>query len=231
MQKAAALNPFDTSLTTRIAIKQADAGNADAAIVSFERAIATNPGDEAPRLALLKYLAANLRFTEADVVAKAAIERWPNDPDLLVNQGILAVTLGRPAEAISSWQKAIAVDPAQTLAHVYLADELSREQKFEAAIPHYTLFLERTTKNGARPDPNAVLPVLFKLAECNLRLNRTEQALQIYDAGRKIASQTGHPALESVASLNQAILESKAGTSRRRPSPLSECAQVGPLHQ
>jgi tetratricopeptide (TPR) repeat protein len=211
MRKAAVLNPFDTALTTRIAIKQADAGNFGAAISSFEQAIATNPADPAPRHALLKYLAASGRFAEADVVAKAALERWPNDPDLLLNHGILAANLGKPADALTSWEKAIAVDPAQNLARLYLADELEREQKFEAAIPHYTIFLERTAKNATRPDPNVVLPVLLKLAQCNLRINRSEEALKIYDAGRKIASQTGQATFESVASLNQAILEAKAG--------------------
>jgi tetratricopeptide (TPR) repeat protein len=67
------------------------------------------------------------------------------------------------------------------------------------------------TKGAATPDPNVVLPVLLKLAECNLRINRPEQAVKLYELGRTIASQTNQPRIESVASVNQAILESKSG--------------------
>jgi len=211
LQQAAALNPFDTSLEMRIARKHADAGDSDAAISAYEQAIATNLVDPAPRIAFLKYLSANRRFAEADAIAKAALAHWPNDPDLLVNHGILSENLGRPEEAVTSWEKALAADPSQTAVHLYLADELDRQQKPEAAIPHYTIFLERVARSGARPDPNVILPAVIKLAQCNLNANHPEQAAQLYDLGRRIASQTGHPKIESVASVNEALLQSKAG--------------------
>jgi tetratricopeptide (TPR) repeat protein len=211
MQKAAVLNPFDSSLEIRIAKKHADAGDARAATSAYERAIAANPLDPAPHSAFLKYLTANQRFAEADAVATTSLVKWPNDPDLLVNHGILAAYFGRSAEAAASWEKALAVDPTQAYAHLYLAEQFDREQKFDAAIPHYTMFLEKAAKGGSRPDPNAVLPVLMKLAECNLRINRSERALKLYDLGRTIAAQTNQPRIESVASLNQAALESKSG--------------------
>jgi tetratricopeptide (TPR) repeat protein len=211
LQKAALLNPFDSSLETRLAKKQADVGNPDAATSAYQLAIATNLSDSAPRIAFLKYLTAHQRFAEADTVATQALEKWPNDANLLVNQGILASYFGRSAQAIASWEKAIAVDPAQTYAHLYLAGQLDSEQKFEAAIPHYTIFLEAAAKNGGRPDPNVVLPVLMRLADCNLRANHPEQALKLYELGRNIASQSHQPRIESVASLNQAMLESKSG--------------------
>ncbi len=211
MQKAAALNPFDTSLEMRLARKYADAGEADAAVAAYEQAIATNLADPAPRQAFLKYLAANQRFAEADAIAMAALAHWPNDPDLLVNHGILSADLARSSDAVSAWEKALSVDPSQTAAHLYLADELDREQKPAAAVQHYTIFLERVAKSGGRPDANVVLPVVIKLAQCNLRANHPDQALTLYDLGRKIAAQTGHPRIESVASVNEALLQSKAG--------------------
>ena len=51
----------------------------------------------------------------------------------------------------------------------------------------------------------------MRLADCNLRANHPEQALKLYELGRTIASQTHQPRIESVASVNQAILESKSG--------------------
>jgi tetratricopeptide (TPR) repeat protein len=211
MQKAAALNPFDASLEMRLAKKQADSGDPNAAASAYERAIATNLSDPAPRIAYLKYLTTHQRLAEADVIATQALAKWPNDPDLLVNHGILAAYFGRSAEARTNWETAIAVDSAQTYAHLYLAGQLDSEQKFEAAIPHYTIFLERAAKSGGTPDANVVLPVLMRLADCNLRANHPERALKLYELGRTIASQTHQPRIESVASVNQANLESKSG--------------------
>src|SRR5258708_10531058 len=116
MQKAAALNPFDASLEMRLAKKQGESGNPDAAASAYEQAIATNLSDVAPRDAYLQYLIAHQRFAEADTIAAQALAKWPNNPDLLVNHGILASYFGRTAEALDSWQKAIAADPAQTSA-------------------------------------------------------------------------------------------------------------------
>ncbi|PYX34508.1 MAG: hypothetical protein DMG80_02025 [Acidobacteria bacterium] len=213
MQKAAALNPFDASLEMRIAKRQGEAGDAEAANAAYQRAIATNASDPAPRMAFLKYLTAYQRFEEADAVATAALAKWPNDPDLLVNHGILAAYFGRSVDAVASWQKALAVDPSQTYAHLYLAEQLDGEQKFDAAIPQYMMFLEKVKATGVTPDPNIVLPVLMKLAECNLRTHHPERALKLYNLARTVASQNNAPRIESVASLNQAILESKAGNS------------------
>ncbi len=214
MRKAASLNPYDTSLELRIARKQAEAGDSDAAIQAYEEAIAANPSDLAPRHAFLKYLVTNQRFEEADAVAKAALAHWPNDPDLLVNRGILAAGLGQHPEAVASWEKALSVDPGQTYAHLYLADELDRQQETEAAIAHYTLFLEQIAKNGMKPDPNVVLPALMNLAQCNLRVNHPDRAVKLYDLGRHLAAQAHQPSIESVASLNEAILISKSDRVR-----------------
>jgi len=210
MQRAAAINPFDSSLELRIAKKRAEAGDADAAILAYEKAIAANPADLAPRNAFLKYLVSNHRYEDADAVAKAALARWPNDPDLLVNRGILAAALGRGTEAVASWEKALTVDPSQAYAHLYLADQLDREQKAEAAIPHYTLFLDQLAKGGNQPDPNAVLPALMNLAHCNLQVNHPERAFKLYELARQLASQTHQAAIESAATLNEAILISKS---------------------
>ncbi len=211
MQKAAVLNPFDASLEMRLAQKQSDSGNAGAATAAYQLAIAANPSDPAPRIAFLRYLTAHQRFEEADGVATQALTKWQNDPDLLVNHGILASYFNRPEEAIASWEKALKVDPRQTYAHLYLAGLLDSQRKFDAAIPHYTIFLEAAAKSGVRPDPNVVLPVLMRLADCNLRANHPDRALKLYELGRNIASETHQPRIESVASVNQAMLESKSG--------------------
>ena len=211
MRQAAAINPFDSALQMRIARKQGDLGDSDEVVAAYERAIAASPADLGPRNEFLNYLVAHRRFEEADAVAKAALQQWPNNPDLLVNRGILAAALGQNPEAVASWEKAIAVDSSQTNAHLYLADEFDREGKCDAAIPHYTVFLDRQAKTIRKPDPKLIVPALMKLAQCNVKVNDPEQAFKLYDLGRQIAARTGQPAMESIASLNEAILESKSG--------------------
>jgi tetratricopeptide (TPR) repeat protein len=51
----------------------------------------------------------------------------------------------------------------------------------------------------------------MRLADCNLRANHPERALKLYGLGRTIASEAHQPKFESVASVNQAMLESKSG--------------------
>ena len=213
IQKAAAIDPFDSALALKLARYQAEAGNVDAAIRAYKQAIASNPGDLAPRNAFLKYLVDNQRYEEADAVAGVALGRWPNDPDLLVNRGILAAALGRNSEAIASWGRALAVDSSQVYAHLYLANELDREQKPEEAIPHYTAFVDQMAKSALRPDPDLLLPAVMSLAQCNLRVKHPERAVKLYDLARMLAYQSRRPTIESAASLNEAILLSK--TDRR----------------
>ena len=212
MQKAAVLTPFDSALELRIANTHADSGNSSAAVSAYERAIAANPSDPVPRKTFLKYLVARQLYVQADAVAADALERWPRDSELLVNRGILASSMGRTPDALASWEKALAVDPSQSYIHVYLGEQLKNQQKCSEAAAHYATFLDGVRKSGEfRPDPTIILPVMMKLAECQLRLNQPERALKLYELGRTIASQSGQPRLESVASLNQAILEAKSG--------------------
>jgi len=214
VEKAATINPFDSSLALKLARKRAETGHVEGAVRAYKQAIAANPGDLVPRNAFLKYLVENRRYEEADGVAQAALARWPNDPDLLMNRGILSASLGRNSEAVANWQRALAVDPSQIFAHLYLANELDREQNPAEAIPHYTIFVDQMAKASVKPDSTLLLPALMNLAQCNLRVKHLERALKLYDLARTLAYQSGLPTIESAASLNEAILLSK--TDRKR---------------
>jgi tetratricopeptide (TPR) repeat protein len=136
LQRAIALNSYDTSLEMRLARKELDAGKPEEAVVAWKRAMQADPVDPAPRNALLQYLTSNKRYDEAYAVTQVAMQRAPRDPQLLVNHGILALQLGHPEEALASWQKAVASDPSQADAQLYLAAELDREGKPADATPH-----------------------------------------------------------------------------------------------
>jgi tetratricopeptide (TPR) repeat protein len=213
LQRAAALASYDTTLQMRLARKELDAGQPDQAIFAWKRAMQANPVDPAPRNALLQYLTSEKRFGEAYDVTRAAMQRTPRDPQLLVNNGILAMQLGHADEALASWQKAVAADPALADAHLYLAAELDREGKPADAAPHYGAFLEIVAHHGAdaRPPAPKLIGVALKLADCQSRAGHPDQALRSYELARKIAAQTGEGKLESFASISEAGLRARNG--------------------
>ena len=213
LQRAAALASYDTTLQMRLARKELDAGQPDQAIVAWKRAMHSNPVDPAPRNALLQFLTSEKRFGEAYDVTRAAMQRNPRDSQLLVNNGILAMQLGHADEALASWQKAVAADPALADAHLYLAAELDREGKPAEAVPHYGAFLEIVAHHSAdaRPPAPKLIGVALKLADCQSRAGHPDQALRSYELARKIAAQTGEGKLESFASISEAGLRARNG--------------------
>jgi tetratricopeptide (TPR) repeat protein len=213
LQRAAALNSYDTSLEMRLARKELDAGEPEQALLAWKRAMGASPADPAPRNELLKYLTDHKQFEEAYDVARVAMQRAPHDAELLINHGILAQQLGHSDEALRSWQKAVVLDPMQADAHLYLAAELDREGKPAEAAPHYGMFLEIVARHGAemRPPAPKLIGVALKLADCQARAEHPEQALRSYELARKIAAQTGEGKLESLASIGEASTQARMG--------------------
>jgi tetratricopeptide (TPR) repeat protein len=213
LQRAAALNSYDTSLEMRLARKELDAGQPEKALAAWKRAMQANPKDPAPRNELLKYLTDNQRFDEAYNVTRVAMQSAPRDPQLLINNGILAQQLGHNEDALRSWEKAVALDPAQADGHLYIAAELDREGKPADAAPHYGMFLEIVAHHGAemRPPAPKLIGVALKLADCQARAQHPDQALHSYELARRIAAQTGEGKLESLASVGEASTQAQLG--------------------
>jgi tetratricopeptide (TPR) repeat protein len=207
LQRAAALNAYDSSLQMHLGRKEVEAGQIEEAATAWRQAVRSNPNDPAPRNQLLKYLTGQKRFQEAYQLTHESLHHTPKDPDLLVNNGILANQLGHPDEATDSWKKAIVLDPSQLYAHLYLAGELDREGKAEAAIPHYMTYLEQITQHPEKARPQEVIAIVLRLAECQVQAKRTRDAEQAYSLAMRIASQTGERRLESFAAIGGAQLE------------------------
>ena len=213
LQRAASLNAYDASLEIKLASKELDAGRPDLAIAAWKRGIQANPVDPAPRNAMLQYLTSQQRFQEAYDLTRTALERSPRDQQLLVNHGILARQLGHADEALRTWQKAIAADPGQLDAHLYLAAELDREGKPADAAVQYGAALQIVAHQGAdkRPPASKLIGVALKMADCHARADHSEQAVRSYELARKIAGQTGEGRLESFASMSEALVHARAG--------------------
>ncbi|MBZ5707528.1 MAG: hypothetical protein LAN63_19465, partial [Acidobacteriia bacterium] len=211
LQRAAALDAYDSSVQTRLGRKELAAGKTQEAVAAWQQAVRTNPADPAPRNLLLKYLTDQQRFDQAYQLTRQSLRYTPKDAGLLVNHGILAAQLGHTEEALESWNDALRLDPLQWRAHLYLAGELDREGKAEAAIPHYVIYLDSVAQSADRPPAEQLITIVLQLAQCQVQANHPEQAEGAYALARRIASQSGEKKLESFASVSEAEFEATRG--------------------
>jgi tetratricopeptide (TPR) repeat protein len=213
LQRAEALNSFDSSLQMRLARRATEDGQLQQAEAAWRRAMQANPADPAPRQGLLRFLIDQNRFDEAFRLTESSLKYAPKDANLLVDRGLLALRSGHADQALANWEAALAVDPGQKLAHLYLADELDREGNAQAAASHYNSFLEQIARQPAqdRPAPDKVIAIALRMADCQARSSQTELSVKSYHLAEKLAEQTRQPRLESVADVNEAALQSKTG--------------------
>jgi tetratricopeptide (TPR) repeat protein len=213
LQRAEALDSFDSSLQMRLAQRAMEDGQPQQAEAAWRRAVQANPADPAARQALLRFLIDQNRFDEAFDLTDASLKYTPKDANLLVDRGFLALQRGHADAALASWNEALAADPDQWLVHLFLAEELDREGKAQAAASHYGAFLERIVRQlpQDRPAPDKVIAIVLRMADCQSRSSQTELAAKSYHLAEKLAAQTGLSKLESVADVNDAVLQAKAG--------------------
>lgn len=213
LQRAAKLDAFDSSLQMRLARRAMEDNRPQLAETAWRRAIGANPADPAPRHGLLELLIDQNRYDEAYRLTEASLENWPKDPNLLVDRGFLALQLGHPEEARADWELAIAADPTQTNAHLYLANELDREGKAQQAALHYAAYLENVARQRSqdRPDPRSIIALVMRMADCQARASEIDLALKSYHLAEKLAVETRDPKLESIADVNEAVLQGKSG--------------------
>ena len=213
LQKAAVLDSFDSQLQMRLARKHMETGNAQQAESAWRTAMKINPADPAPRQALLKFLLDAKRFEEAYRLTDTSLKYEPRDPNLLIDQGILALQFDHSDQALADWKKALAIDSNQPLAHLYIAHELDRQGKAQEAAGHYRSYLESLAQpnGGSRPSPEFIIGIILRMADCQARSSQTDFALKSYAMAEQLAAQTKQPKLESIAAVNEAGLLAKIG--------------------
>ncbi|MGA3351025.1 MAG: tetratricopeptide repeat protein [Candidatus Sulfotelmatobacter sp.] len=220
LQRAAALNSFDDPLQTKLARKELEQGQAQPAEAACRKAMQLAPADPVPRQALLRILISQKRLDEAFDLTEASLRYTPKDVSLLIDRGLLAQSRGNLDQAADSWYRALAIDPGHATAHLYLANELDQRGKAREAAAHYQLFLEIVARQpeSKRSDPQKIVAIVLRMADCQVHASQTEKAIQSYELAAKLASETKQNKLESVANLNEAALESRAGkTSEALP--------------
>lgn len=228
LQRAAALDSFDSSLQMRLAHRELEDGHPQQAEVAWKKAIQSNPADPAPRQALLHFLVEHKRFDEAFELTEASLHYTPKDANLLMDRGLLALSSGHPEVAMDSWNRALAADPGQMLAQLYLANELDHEGKPEEAAVHYKAFLGRIAQQPAakRPEPEKVIAIALRMADCQERASQPAEAIQSYQLAAKIAAQTKQTKLESIADVNEAALQGESGKTGQALSLYQHAVQL-----
>jgi len=213
LQRAAVLDSFDSPLQTRLGHRELEDGHPQQAEAAWRKAILANPVNPAPRQELLRFLIEQKRFAEAFELTETSLHSAPRDANLLVDRGLLALREGHADQAVESWKRAIAVDPEQQLAHLYLASELDHEGNAQAAAEQYKIALSRIAQQPAakRPEPEKVIAIVLRMADCEVRASETAQAVQSYELAAKLAAETSQSKLESIAEVNEAALQADAG--------------------
>jgi len=168
-QRAAIVAERDLAASLEAAIASGFASAADRAALSgveaargrFDRAaelLSSAQPEGADRERLAFYLFRAGRFREAHELY-ATLAREAKRADLEVNDGASLARQGDDAKAKQAFERALAIDPAQPLAQLYLANALLRMGDTQAATSTYRAFL------GAYPNGASAEQVRRVLAE------------------------------------------------------------------
>ncbi|MGH8277250.1 MAG: tetratricopeptide repeat protein, partial [Steroidobacteraceae bacterium] len=211
---AARLDPYDSVVQMRLARAQSETGDYEASVAALRRAVATNPAEPAPQLELARAYIAHGSYAEAYAQYRKTLLLVPQDADALSNFGILAGRLGHGDEAIRSWQRALAADPAKADLHLYLAEVLQAQGNIADAASQYQAYLQWLAAHpGARPAPQKMITVLLRYAGVSAQMHQPEAAQRFDALAVSIAQQTHQPALESLAHAAIANVQARSGQS------------------
>jgi tetratricopeptide (TPR) repeat protein len=211
--EASRMNPWDSTIQSRIASTEEKTGDRNAAIDALERAVAINPNDEGLQQALARALLEAGRDQQAyDRYAKL-MELYPRDPNVLVSYGVLSGRLGHADDAMDSWEKAVSVDPNQINAHLYLAEGFDQRGEFAAAARHWTEFLRLAATHPEDPAATADQQIAgaIQLADDQSNSKQPDAALAEYRAAISMAQASANAKLESLGWVHMADARDRSG--------------------
>ena len=211
LERAAKLNPDDSSVQIRLAQAERLAGRGDASLGALQRAASISPGSFPQQEAYARGLIEAGRETEASAQYRKILDHWPRNTDALVNYGLLAQRQGHGDEAIDTWQRAVDIDPGQANAQLYLAQALDGRDEAQAAARHYRAYLQivASHRDEHRNETASVLAALIKVADAGAAANQQDAALPGYNAAIQFAEKANAKTLESLALVHLADLQEK----------------------
>jgi tetratricopeptide (TPR) repeat protein len=211
LERAATINPYDSSVQARIASAEIHAGRRDQAAAALARAVAINPTNQALQQACARAMIEAGRTQDAYDHYQKMLVLFPRDTDALVNYGILAAQLGHPEEAFDSWQKAVDVAPNDPRANLYLAQTYDQKHELASAARHWNAFVSAAAANpdDATLPREQVLLAAVHLADDEAQLNQNSAARTQYEFAVSLAQQNKNAKVESLALAHLADLQEK----------------------
>ena len=213
LERAARLNPFDSSLLARIARMNQRVGDSKDEIAMLVRAVGLNPRSRPLRRSLARALVASGRYQDADRVYRDILAGYPNDVEALVNEGLIVQRLGRPDEAMDDWNRAVVLDPSNANAHLYIADGLATRGEEQAAARHYRIYLQLLTEHPEQfaGQSHQEIGAIIKVADAYAHAREPGAAMLGYESAVPLAEKSGDVAMESIALMHHAILSENLG--------------------
>lgn len=213
LQRAAQLNPNDSSLQLRLARAANSAGDKDGALTALRNAAEINPGNLALQEAYARGLITAGRHADAYALYAKILARLPHNVAALVNYGLLARELGRNEEAIDAWQRAVAAEPMNANAQLYLAQMLQEHGEMQAAARHYHAYLEVVSKHREEHlnDGPMVVSALINVADADAAAHHPVEALKGYQAAAQFAHKLGDLSLQSLSLAHAAEVYEQRG--------------------
>ena len=217
------MNPDDSAVQSRLAAAADAAGERDAALQAMRRAAEVNPQDRSLQDAYARGLIIAGKDAEAYAFYEKLLTRWPQDGNALLNYGVLAQKLGHPEQALDDWQRAVAADPTDTRAQLYVAQALEQRGEMLAAARHYRTYLEIVSKHPGEHagEGLTVISALIKAADGDVSAGKTDEAIRGYQGAARFAEKMKNPGLQSLAMEHGAEAQEKAGN----PGPAAQLFQ------
>jgi len=169
MALAAAINPHDSFLFTRLGHAYAHTGDHVHMENSYRESIQINPGNLEAQNSLARLLLETGRFDDAYEHYKQMFRNLTPNAEALMNFGALCKQLKRHDEAINSFERVLVKFPDYGPAHLLLGQMLDEDGKIAEAIEHY----ERYTGLQAASRSNIIDPKL-QMAIARLRQLKAE---------------------------------------------------------
>ena len=158
-----------------LAFLQRQVGDLDGAVATLKHAIALHPEDSDTAALLGAYLNESGRAREAAAVLAVYADRKDPELDVLMARGAALAQVGRTADAIATFDRALAIDPSNAAAKANLG----------------------TVSLGVRDYPRA-RAILEEALALDPDVSRAHNALGV------IAAETGHPD-EAIAHWKRAV--------------------------
>jgi superkiller protein 3 len=111
LRRAVSELPADPRPRAQLGVALARGGAEDQALAELERAAALGPLPAVANLEWGGLLARRRRYGEAAERFRAGLEELPDNPQLLTNLGLTMEALGRPAEAVGHYRRAMQIEP------------------------------------------------------------------------------------------------------------------------